>query len=359
MTRNPAALLADLVQIESHRRVDEVRDYLVATIENAEIHEESGCVIAEKGVEKGSPHVFLNSHMDVVAPHIPYREKDGVIYGRGSCDAKGCLAMLITAFESVEPDEGCMTLVLSPDEETYSEGLYDFLTLEGEKGDFAIVGEPTGLDVCDGARGNYKYEVELTGSAAHTGTRESGQSAVSCASKAIARIESIEQIDNNYLGTTDQTVSWVEGGPVGELSSKLPETVRFFVNRWSLPSETPEAFKSEIETKLADLKCDFDVCYPYQPNRFLESYRIKEDDNVIGDMVAAIEKVTDETPEVRPFPAAAESSLFQRFMPVAVFGPGNISDEGGPVAHSSREYLEKDELNKSVSSMEEFLTRVV
>ncbi len=359
MVREPASLLADLVKIESHQSVDKIRNYLVDTVENAEVHDESGCVIAKKGAKDGSPHVFLNSHMDVVTPHIPYHEEDGVLYGRGACDAKGCLAMLITAFESVEPSEGRMTLVLSPDEETYSEGLYDFLALEGETGDFAINGEPTGLNVCDGARGNFKYEVELMGSAAHTGTRERGQSAISCAVEAVSRLESMEQIEDDYLGKTDQTVSWVEGGPVNELSSKVPETVHFFLNRWSLPSETPSEFKSEIEMVLSDLECDVEIRYPYRPNRFLESYRLKEGERVITDLVTAIREVTDETPAVKPFPAAAESSLLQRFMPVAVFGPGKIADDVGPVAHSTREYLEIAELNKSVLVMERFLSQTV
>jgi len=70
-----------------------------------------------------------------------------------------------------------------------------------------LLGEQTELDASDGVRGNYKYEIKLTGSVAHTDTRESGQSAVSCAATAIDRLESIEQVDDDYLGKTDQTVS--------------------------------------------------------------------------------------------------------------------------------------------------------
>jgi acetylornithine deacetylase len=359
MPREPTELLAELVQIESHQTIDEIRDYLVQNVENARIHEESGCMVAEKGPENGSPHVFLNSHMDVVTPHLPYREEDGVIHGRGSCDAKGCLTTMICAFERVEPTDGKITLVVSPDEETYSEGLYDFLVLEGESGDFAINGEPTGLDVCDAARGSLKYVVELSGSAAHAGTRDSGRSAVSCAAEAVQRLESMDQMHDEYLGQSSQTVSWIEGGPVGELTSQVPESVRLFVNRWSVPPETPEDFMAKMEAELDDIECDVDVRYPYRPNRFLESYQLEDDEPVIENMVSAVEDATGETPEVKPFSVAAESSFLQRYMPVAVFGPGNIADETGPIAHSNREYLETEELDTAVDVMERYLSETV
>jgi acetylornithine deacetylase len=359
MPRDPASILADLVRIESHDTVDGIRDHLVDTVENAHIHEESGCVVARKGPEDGSPHLFLNSHMDVVPPHLPFREEDGVIHGRGACDAKGCLTTMIAAFERVDPTDGRVTLVVSPDEETYSEGFYDFLALEGDAGDLAINGEPTGLDVCDAARGSLKYIVELSGSAAHAGTRDSGRSAVSCAAEAVQRLESMDQMTHEYLGTTSQTVSWIEGGPVGELTSQVPESVRLFVNRWSVPPETPEEFLEKMEAELADLECEVDVRYPYRPNRFLESYRLEEGADVIEDLAAAVEDTTGEAPEVKPFSVAAESSFLQRYMPVAVFGPGRIADEEGPIAHSNREYLEVDELETAVDVLERYLSRTV
>jgi len=282
-----------------------------------------------------------------------------VIHGRGSCDAKGSLTTIICAFERVDPETGQVTLVISPDEETYSEGLYDYLALEGDSGDLAINGEPTGLDVCDAARGSFKYIVELSGSAAHAGTRDSGRSAVSCAGEAVKRLESMEQMEHPYLGESSQTVSWIEGGPVGELTSQVPESVRLFVNRWSVPPETPQGFLEKIETELADLECDVDIRYPYRPNRFLESYQLEDDVTVIRNLTSVIESITGDQPEVKPFSVAAESSFLQRYMPVAVFGPGRIADEEGPIAHSTREYLEIDELRTAVEVIEQYLEQTV
>lgn len=356
---DPVGYLERLVQIPSHESVYEVRDFLTETIENARVHPESGCVVATKGPETGSPHVFLNSHMDVVPPHLEYERDGNVLRGRGVCDAKGSLAPLVAAFSRVSPDSGKVTLVVSPDEETYSEGLYDFLSLEGESGDMAINGEPTGLDVCNAARGSLKYVVELEGSAAHAGTKDSGRSAVSCAADAVGRLERMNPLSDDYLGSTSQTVSWIEGGPVGEYTSQVPRQVRLFVNRWSVPPEEPADFKTEIEAELSDLDCDVTVRYPYQPNRFLEAFRVEPDEPVIQDLSRAVESVTGECPEVRPFAVAAEASFFARYMPVAIFGPGMSMDEEGPIAHSDREYIHADEVATAADVLTEYLESTV
>lgn len=359
MPTDPKELLVDLVQIPSHQSPDRIRDYLIDRIPEAVIHQESGCVVAQKGSDDGEPHIFLNSHMDVVPPDLDVRVEDGVIYGRGACDAKASLAMMICAFEAVTPTEAKLTLVISPDEETYSEGLYDYLALEGKSGDFAINGEPTGLDVCNAARGSLKYVVGVHGEAAHAGTSESGQSAVSCAAETIQRIESMDQVTHDYLGTTDQTISWIEGGPVGELTSQVPREVRLFINRWSVPPETPASYRERLETMFDDLECEVTVRYPYRPNRFLEAYRVDADTQVIQDLAATVNTVLGTEAEIRPFSVAAESSFLQRYMPVAIFGPGLIADEEGPIGHSDREYLEVAELRSSVQVMEQYLNSVV
>lgn len=358
MSTDPKDLLVDLVQIPSHQSPDRIRDYLVDEISGAEIHQESGCVVAEKGPDDGEPHIFLNSHMDVVPPDLEVKVEDGTIYGRGACDAKASLAMMICAFESATPDQAKLTLVVSPDEETYSEGLYDYLALEGDSGDFAINGEPTGLDVCNAARGSLKYVVEVTGEAAHAGTSDSGKSAVSCAAELIQRIENVGQLTHDYLGTTDQTISWIEGGPVGELTSQVPREVQLFINRWSVPPESPSTYKEQLASSLDDLDCEVNIRYPYRPNRFLEAYVVDEDASVIQDLAATVEGVTGSEADIRPFSVAAESSFFQRYMPVAIFGPGLIADEDGPVGHSDREYLEVEELRTAVEVMEAYLDDV-
>jgi len=47
----------------------------------------------------GEPEVVFSTHFDCVPPFFPSRIENGVLYGRGSCDAKGILAAQVAAAE--------------------------------------------------------------------------------------------------------------------------------------------------------------------------------------------------------------------------------------------------------------------
>lgn len=357
--KDPVQLLEELVRIQSHESVDAIRNYLVETIDNASVHEASGCVVAEKGPADGGPHLFLNSHMDVVPPHVPFQREGEIIKGRGACDAKGSLAPLITAFSQVSIENGSMTLVVSPDEETYSEGLFDYLQLEGQKGDMAVVGEPTDLQVCNAGRGSFKYLIDFEGTQAHVGTADSGRSALACVAEAVQRLENLDPISDDRFGESNVTVTWASAGQVGEDSGQIPKEATCFVSRWSVPPETPDEFKQQIETELRDIPCDTTVRYPYQSNRFLEAYYVEPDEPVVKGLCSAVEKIVGNEPEIAPFGTAAESSFFARYMPVAVFGPGRNTDDKGPIAHSEREYINTKDVKKAAKILTQFLQDTV
>src|SRR6185503_9387126 len=46
-----------------------------------------------------APRVVFSTHFDCVPPFAPSRQEGGVIFGRGSCDAKGILASQVVAVE--------------------------------------------------------------------------------------------------------------------------------------------------------------------------------------------------------------------------------------------------------------------
>src|SRR4029434_1569885 len=45
----------------------------------------------------GRPEVVFSTHVDTVPPYVPLREDATALHGRGSCDAKGIAAAMITA----------------------------------------------------------------------------------------------------------------------------------------------------------------------------------------------------------------------------------------------------------------------
>jgi acetylornithine deacetylase len=50
---------------------------------------------------------------------------------------------------------------------------------------------------------------------------------------------------------------------------------------------------------------------------------------------------------VRPFGAATEASYFASEAPTVVFGPGDLADEEGAVAHAEREYVRRSEVEQA------------
>ncbi len=340
----------DLVRTPSHDSVDDVRELLLDEIDGAEA-DGSGCVVASKG--GGDPHVVLNTHMDAVTPHVPFERDGDVVRGRGACDAKASLSAMATAFDAVEP--GCtVELVVSPDEETTSEGLYDYLQGfdDGHPGDFSVVGEPTELDVCTAARGRFEVVVEFTGEAAHAASG-GGVNAVSCAAEAVRRLKGMEPMDDDLLGESSLTVTRLEGGGAG---NQVPAEASLFVDRRSVPPETAEEFRLKAEEMLRDLDCEVSVGFSERPTPFLEAFRTPEDDGFVQALVDAVDGEGCD-PGVRPFGAATEASYLAEEMPVAVFGPGAI-DDGEPVAHAEREYVQLEEVRRATSALTSFLTSV-
>lgn len=350
---NPVAFLEDTVPIESHESVERMRDYLLENVTGATEHA-SDCVVAEKGEgEKGNETVVLNTHMDTVAPHVPYERDDGVVRGRGACDAKGPLAAMVSAYESFDTTESdrCVRLVVSPDEETLSRGLHEYLRDEGGDFEFAVVGEPTSLDVCTAAKGRFEATVEFVGESAHAASG-GGTSAVSCAAGAVHRLEEIEPDIDELLGESRLTVTRFEGG---EASNRVPERATLTLDRRPVPTETAEEFVALVNETLEGVGCDYEVRLADRPTPFLEAFRTDEEDTHVREFVDAVEGVGVDT-RVRPFEAATEASYLAAHAPVVVFGPGAIQEEEGkPVAHSEREYVGTEEVRKAADTLTRFL----
>ena len=77
------------------------------TVELQEISPGRENVLAYLGPKGGpgrNPKVLFNTHIDVVPPYIEYREDEENVYGRGSSDAKGCMAAQVQAVEELRKE---------------------------------------------------------------------------------------------------------------------------------------------------------------------------------------------------------------------------------------------------------------
>lgn len=121
---------------------------------------------------KGSRQAILLGHIDTVPGEIPARVDDGVLYGRGSVDAKGPLACFVDAVAQVGVKDGWQFVVIGAvEEERNSEGAR--FVAEQYKPDFAIIGEPNQWDrMALGYKGSAWANVTITRGQVHSASGE-------------------------------------------------------------------------------------------------------------------------------------------------------------------------------------------
>jgi len=190
----------DLVAFESPSPLSNVAvsDYVEQTlrrlgfeIERIEYDDDNGVrkanVLGKKGSGKGGVAYF--GHTDVVpaddwafpegGAYTP-TEKDGRLYGRGSCDMKGSVACMLAAAEQMSDRtlRQPVYVTCTADEEVgygganqvvARSGLYREMVADQSRG---IVGEPTRLEVVHAHKGGVVMTATSHGRASHSSTRE-------------------------------------------------------------------------------------------------------------------------------------------------------------------------------------------
>lgn len=353
---DPTDFLACAVRTPSHDDVEAMRDLLCETLREAGIEptvDEAGTVVATRESNGGAagPHLVLNTHLDTVSPHVP-AERDGeLLHGRGACDAKGPLAAMLAAFSSIEPDRGRLTLAVTPDEETRSTGaaaLVPSLDLDPTRRDWVIVGEPTGLDVCNAAKGRFEGRITIAGERAHAAEPHTGQNAITMAAPIIDALAGFDDRPDGLaahpdLGAPTLTPTIVAGG---DATNQVPAACEIVLDRRSVPPETAAGFETALTEYLgqhAPAPDTVSFALTERETPFLEAFETPADERVVGVLREASGGA------VRPFTAATEASYFAREAPTVVFGPGNLADEDGPVAHADREYVRLPEVERATA----------
>lgn len=132
--------------------------------------DEAGNAVGIMG--NGPRQVVLLGHIDTVPGEIDVCVNDGVLYGRGSVDAKGPLASFVDAVAQVGAIDGWQFVVIGAvEEERDSEGAR--FAAHQYKPDFAIIGEPNQWDrVALGYKGSAWANITVKREQAHTASGE-------------------------------------------------------------------------------------------------------------------------------------------------------------------------------------------
>ncbi len=163
-------------------------------------------------VSFGDPVVTLSTHMDTVPPFFGSSEDSTHIHGRGSCDAKGIIASMIGAAESLLAGAvRNFALLFVVGEERNSVGARK--AAEAARGSkFLINGEPTENQLAIGTKGALRYELMAQGKLAHSAYPELGHSAIHSLLDALAEIRAMELPMDKVLGASTLNVGTISGG---------------------------------------------------------------------------------------------------------------------------------------------------
>ena len=158
------------------------------------------------------PRVLFCTHLDTVPPFFPASIESGTIFGRGSCDAKGIIAAMIEASESIKSKgESSHGLLFVVGEETDSAGAKASVR-SGLRSDFIIVGEPTNNKLALGQKGSLSYTLRANGIAGHSAYPESGRSAIHALLSVLEDIRHAHWGSDALLGDSTFNIGMLSGG---------------------------------------------------------------------------------------------------------------------------------------------------
>ena len=174
-----------------------------------------------RGNNKHSARVLLSSHIDTVPPYWPYENRrHEQIWGRGSVDAKGCVATQIAAVRELlaagEVSGEDVALLFVVGEEIGGDGMRKANDL-GLSWDTVIFGEPTELKLASGHKGNLGFNIKARGKAGHSGYPWLGENANSMLIPALAALDKMELPSSKKYGNTTLNIGKMEGGVAGNV----------------------------------------------------------------------------------------------------------------------------------------------
>jgi acetylornithine deacetylase len=312
--------------------------------------------------------IALSGHTDVVPvagqawDSDPFQlvERDGKLYGRGSCDMKGYLACCLAMVPDLQARRLKVPfhIAFSYDEEVGCTGVRPMI---GEFGKtlatprMVFVGEPSKMAVVDAHKGPVRWRVELIGRAAHSSMPHYGVNAIAYAGRLIGEILRMEEeLKAGPLNPrfdppwTSTQVTQIMGGTA---SNVVPVPCWFGWETRALPQFDPFVLQRRLEKFAAA------VCLPEMrrvaPESGIEIRAVNHVSAYAADEVSGIVPLTLKLAGQNATLAVSyctEAGLFQDGgAPAIICGPGDIAQ-----AHTANEFIHIEELEKCLA----FLTRL-
>lgn len=316
--------------------------------------------------------VVLSGHTDVVPVEgqawetDPWTltEKDGLLYGRGTCDMKAFPAIALSLLPEMTSADLKRPIIfaLSYDEEVgclgaprMIEKIIDHVPMPTA----VIVGEPTMMDVVDGHKGIASFRTTVRGFTTHSSQTDRGVSAVEIAAKLIAKIVSMRE-HREAAASPDcsfhppystMTVNVANGG------TQLNIMAGACVFDWdcrAIPgeraSEIFEEFNLYARSLEEGMKARSSDCSIETEQMTNAPSLAPAMDNPAADLAKSL--TGRNSTSVVPY--AAEAGQFQEAnLSTVICGPGSIDQ-----AHQANEFISIDQLAAGTDFMRKLITKL-
>lgn len=267
------ALIRDLIAFPTVSR-DPNRDLLAYVEAYLDRHGVASDILWNADRSKGNlwatigpadvPGVILSGHSDVVpvdgqawtSDPFTLREADARVYGRGACDMKGFVGIVLAAVPDLvrRKLKVPVHIAISYDEEFGCTGVVSLIERIAAlkiKPALCIVGEPTSMQVVIGHKGGGMFRIAVTGRAGHSSLAPQAVNAVEYAAEMIAFIKGLSQEcrhhgphDHGYdVAHSTLSVTTITGGTALNI---IPNSCEIGFDIRSLPEVDADALVRRI-----------------------------------------------------------------------------------------------------------------
>jgi acetylornithine deacetylase len=305
----------------------------------------------------------LSGHTDVVpvagqtwdTDPFTLVERDGKLYGRGTCDMKGYLACALAMVPHLKARKLKMPfhIAFSYDEEVGCTGVRPMIAELGKAlplPRMVFVGEPSKMTVVDAHKGPVRWRVEVTGRAAHSSMPHYGVNAIAYAGRLIGELLRMEEELKTSTRNprfdppwTTMQVTQIEGGTA---SNVVPVPCWFGWETRALPSFDPMTLDRRLKAFAAE-KClpEMQRVAPEADIKIMATNHVPA---YAADTKSGIVPLTLKLAgqnETLAVSYCTEAGLFQDGgAPAIICGPGDIAQ-----AHTANEFLAVAELEKCLA----------
>ena len=309
---------------------------------------------------------LLSGHTDVVpvdgqpwtSDPFTVTLRDGRLYGRGTADMKGFLALAMAAAPDLagRPLARPVQFAFSYDEEVGclgAPGLIEALVRDGPRPDVVIVGEPTSMEAVSGHKGIATFKVTVTGHEAHSSLTHLGVSAVMAAAELMgelvqlaAALEREADAASPFLPRgASLTIGQVRGGTAVNILAR--ECVFMFDLR-SPPGLDPQQALQGFFEHAARMDIELRARAPEAGVRVeARSSTPPMAPEADGRAEALARRLAGDNGPARVVSYAAEAGQFQNAgFSTVICGPGSIEQ-----AHQPDEYIDVSQMQRGAAFM--------